>query len=82
MIQASTMPATVRVASGAGLSWRARNGRSASASVQGDELMRAVYSYLNASIGSTRDARMAGKNPAASATRISATVDVVRTRAS
>src|SRR5262249_20869416 len=37
------------------------------------------YSYRSASIGSTRDARWAGMNPAASATMASATVAAART---
>ncbi len=47
-----------------------------------NEVGAPAYSYRNASIGSTRDARIAGTSPADSATTASATVATARTTGS
>jgi hypothetical protein len=65
-----------------GLFGRPREARSNSHSLRRDSNPDASYSYFNALIGSTRDARCAGMKPAQSATSASATAESASTAGS
>jgi hypothetical protein len=65
-----------------GLFGRPREARSNPHSLRRDSNPDASYSYFNALIGSTRDARCAGMKPAQSATSASATAESASTAGS